>query len=151
MKKYHLAQLNIARMTGVDINDPIMVDFVNQLDEINTLGENSEGFVWRLKDDSGSATDFNPYDDVQVIVNMTVWENVETLENFAYKSRHVEVMKRRCEWFQKHGKAAFVLWWIPAGHIPTLEEANERLEFLQKNGATTYAFDFKNRFLPPIV
>ena len=151
MKKYHLAQLNIARMTGVDINDPIMVDFVNQLDEINILGEKSEGFVWRLKDDSGSATDFNPYDDVQVIVNMTVWENVENLENFAYKSRHVEVMKRRREWFQKYGKAAFVLWWIPAGHIPTLEEANGRLEFLQKNGATAYAFDFKNRFLPLVV
>lgn len=147
MQKYHLAQLNIARMTGIDINDPIMADFVAQLDAVNQLAENSEGFVWRLKDDEGNATNFNPFDDVQVIVNMSVWENLETLERFVFNGHHLEVMRRRREWFQRFGKAYMVLWWIPEGHQPTIAEANERLTHLQEQGATAYAFDFRNKFL----
>lgn len=147
MQKYHLAQLNIARMTGIDINDPIMTDFVAQLDAVNQLAENSEGFVWRLKDDEGNATNFNPFDDVQVIVNMSVWENLETLERFVFNGHHLEVMRRRREWFQRFGKAYMVLWWIPEGHQPTIAEANERLTHLQEQGATAYAFDFRNKFL----
>lgn len=146
MQKYHLAQLNIARMTGIDINDPIMADFVAQLDAVNQLAENSEGFVWRLKDDEGNATNFNPFDDVQVIVNMSVWENLETLERFVFNGHHLEVMRRRREWFQRFGKAYMVLWWIPEGHQPTIAEANERLTHLQEQGATAYAFDFRNKF-----
>ena len=147
MKKMHLAQLNIARMTGVDMNDPIMTDFVAQLDEVNHLAENTEGFVWRLKDEaSGNALGFNPFDDVQLIVNMSVWKNLEALERFVFNGRHLEVMRRRREWFQRFGKAYMVLWWVPEGHQPTLEEANERLAFLQTHGATAYAFDFRNKF-----
>lgn len=146
MTKYHLAQLNIARMTGVDINDPVMLDFVAQLDEVNGLAESSEGFVWRLKDDSGNATNLNPFDDVQLIVNMSVWENLAALERFVFKGRHLEVMRRRREWFQRFGKASMVLWWIPEGHLPTLEEANERLAYLQTHGASAYAFDFRHPF-----
>jgi len=79
MSNYHLAEINIAKMKGVDINDPIMKEFVDNLDLVNTLAENSEGFVWRLKDDS-NATNLNPYNDEQIIVNVSVWENIETLE-----------------------------------------------------------------------
>ena len=147
MKKQHLAQLNIARMVGVDINDPIMADFVAQIDAVNAVAENYEGFVWRLKDESNNATNFNPFDDVQLIVNMSVWENMETFERFVFNGPHLDVMRRRREWFHKFGKAYMVLWWIPEGHIPTLEEANERLSFLQKNGASPYAFDFRNKFV----
>jgi hypothetical protein len=145
--KQQLAQLNIARMTGVDMNDPIMVDFVAQLDEVNNLAENTEGFVWRLKDEaSGNALGFNPFDDVQLIVNMSVWQDIAALENFVFHGRHLEVMRRRREWFQRFGKAYMVLWWIPEGHKPTLEEANERLAYLQEHGPSAYAFDFRNKF-----
>ncbi len=146
MKKFQLAQLNIARMSGVDMNDPIMADFVAQLDEVNNLAENTEGFVWRLKDEaSGNALGFNPFDDVQLIVNMSVWDSIEALEGFVFNGRHLEVMRRRREWFQRFGKAYMVLWWIPEGHKPTLEEANERLAHLQTHGASDYAFDFRNK------
>ncbi len=146
MTKNHLAQLNIARMTGVNINNPVMLDFVAQLDEVNGLAESSEGFIWRLKDDSGNATNLNPFDDAQLIVNMSVWENLAALERFVFNGRHLEVMRRRREWFQRFGKASMVLWWIPEGHKPTLAEAQDRLAYLQANGATAYAFDFRNKY-----
>ncbi len=149
MSKYHLAEINIAKMKGVTINDPIMKEFVDNLDLVNTLAENSEGFVWRLKDDSYNATNLNPYDDEKIIVNVSVWENIETLENYMYKTFHSEFLRRRKEWFQKFGKAATAMWWIPKGHIPTLEEAVEKLDYLQKNGPSELVFDFKNKFSVP--
>ena len=145
MKKY-LAQLNISRMLSDTINDPIMADFVVQLDTINALGENSKGFVWRLKGESGDATHFNPFDDEQIIVNLTVWESLEDLIDFAFKTAHAVVMKDRNKWFEKFGKPSMVLWYIEEGHIPTTQEARERLEYLQANGASEYAFDFRERF-----
>ena len=145
MKK-HLAQLNISRIIPETMEDPIMADFVAQLDTINTLGEGSKGFVWRLKDEGGDATKFNPFDDTRVIVNMTVWESMEDLMNFAFKTAHATVMKDRGKWFEKFGKPSMVLWYVDEGHIPTTQEARERLEHLQANGASEYAFDFKNRF-----
>jgi len=145
MKKY-LAQLNIARMLSETINDPLMADFVAQLDTINTLAENSKGFVWRLKDDAGNATNIHPFDDDRVVVNMSVWESIEDLMEYAYKSAHALVMKDRSKWFEKFGKPSMVLWYIEEGHIPTVQEARERLEFFQENGASEFAFDFKNRF-----
>ena len=86
MSNYHLAEINIAKMKGVDINDPIMKEFVDNLDLVNTLAEKSEGFVWRLKDDSSNATNLNPYNDEQIIVNVSVWQNIETLEHYMYKT-----------------------------------------------------------------
>ena len=145
MKK-HLAQLNIARMLSDTIDDPIMAEFVAQLDTINTLGESSKGFVWRLKDESGDATHFNPFDDERIIVNLTVWESLEDLMNFAFKTAHATVMKDRAKWFEKFGKPSMVLWYIEEGHIPTTQEARKRLEYIQANGASEYAFDFKNKF-----
>jgi hypothetical protein len=145
MKK-HLAQLNIAIMFSDSIDDPIMAEFVAQLDTINALGESSKGFVWRLKDEDGDATSIKPFDDDRIIVNLTVWENIEDLMNFAFKTAHAVVMKDRGKWFEKFGKPSMVLWYIDQGHIPTPQEARERLEYLQANGASEYAFDFKERF-----
>jgi Domain of unknown function (DUF3291) len=145
MKK-HLAQLNISRIIPETMEDPIMADFVAQLDSINALAESSKGFVWRLKDDAGNATNLRPFDDDRIIVNMSVWESVEELMDFAYKSAHTLVMKDRNKWFEKFGKPSTVLWYVEAGHMPTVEEARERLEYLQTNGASEFAFDFKNRF-----
>ncbi len=144
MKK-HLAQLNISRIIPATMEDPIMADFVAQLDTINALAESSKGFVWRLKDDENNATNFRPFDDDRIIVNMSVWESIEELMDFAFKSAHTVVMKDRNKWFEKFGKPAMVLWYIDEGHIPTVEEARERLEFLQENGASEFAFDFRNR------
>lgn len=122
--QFHLAQLNIARMKDTDIDDPINNGFiVAQLEKVNSLAEQNSGFKWRLKDDSADATHFNPFNDERIVVNLSVWESIEALENFAIKGRHVEVMKNRREWFESFGKANYVLWWIPANHTPSVEEA----------------------------
>lgn len=144
---YHIAQLNIARMRA-PLDDPMMADFVDNLSRINALGENSPGFVWLLKDDSGSnsATEIRPYEDERIIINMTVWETMEALHDYAYYSDHTDFFRRRAEWFEKMDTPTFVLWWVPAGHIPTVDEAKERLEYLTAHGPTPYAFNFKKRY-----
>jgi len=146
---YHIAQINVAKMIGVNINDPVMKEFVDNLDRINQLAENSEGFVWRLKDDNNNANSFNPYNDEQIIINISVWESIETLQNFTYKTLHAGFMKRRKEWFSKYGKVHFAMWWINENELSTVEEAVSRLEHLQLNGPTESAFDFKIRFPKP--
>src|SRR5215213_369341 len=143
--KWHLAQINIGRMVGANINDPVMKDFVDRLEEVNAVAEKSKGFVWRLKDDNNNATSIKAFDDDQLIVNMSVWESIEDLEAFVYKSSHVEVLRRRKEWFSKM-RFYMVMWYLPAGNVPTLEEAKTRLEYLEKNGSSLYAFDFKSKF-----
>jgi hypothetical protein len=143
---YHVAQINIARMKGQSINDPAMQNFVNQLDEINALAEQSEGFIWRLKSDEGNATDFNPYNDARIIVNFTIWESVDHLRQYVYQSAHTHVMKDRKKWFDKFEKPYYVLWYIEKGNIPSIEEAMKRLEHLQNNGGSSYAFDFGEIF-----
>ncbi|GAB4043912.1 DUF3291 domain-containing protein [Spirosoma jeollabukense] len=142
-----LAQLNIARMLAPAINHPIMADFVAQLDTINQLAEQSDGFVWRLKGDGNDAISLRPFDDERIIVNMSVWASVEQLQAFVFKSRHTAVMKDRRKWFEKPrvdspDQMMTVLWWIPAGHVPTVEEAKARLEHLNKNGSGPLAFRF---------
>jgi Domain of unknown function (DUF3291) len=143
MKKQWLAQLNISRILGEDMNDPIMADFVAQLDEVNALAEVSEGFVWRLKDEDNNATNFRPYDDDRIIINLSVWESVEDLERFAFNGRHVEVMRDRRKWFEKAVDNMVVLWHIDAGHTPSVQEAKERLEQLRREGASDEVFDFR--------
>ena len=150
MIKFQLAQINVARMKGVDINDPIMQEFVENLDRVNALAESSAGFVWRLKDENNDATSFNPYNDEQVIINVSVWESIETLEGFVFKPFHTEFLKRRREWFNAYGKAYTCMWWTPEGQFPTIEEAVAKLDYLQKNGASDVAFDFRNKLMPPI-
>jgi len=146
---YQLAQINVARMVGVNIEDPIMKEFVTNLDRINDLAEHSPGFIWRLKDESNNASSFNPFNDEQVIINISVWKDIESLENFTYKTFHTHFLKRRKEWFHKYGKAYFALWWVEEGNYPSIEESIERLEHLQRKGATEKAFDFRNTFTRP--
>src|SRR5450755_2713435 len=134
MSEYQIAEINVARMKGININDPIMKEFVDNLDKVNALAESNPGFVWRLKDESNNATNLNPYNDEQVIINISVWQSIETLENFIYKTFHTEFLKRRKEWFQSYGKAYTAMWWIPKGQFPAIQEAIEKLAWYQKNG-----------------
>ena len=146
---YQLAEINIARMKGVNIDDPMMKEFVDNLDNVNELAEKSPGFVWRLKDESNNASSFTPYDDEQVIINISVWEDIDSLENFTYNTFHTDFLKRRKEWFLKYGEAHFSLWWIKEGEFPTNDESVKRLSLLQEQGATAEAFSFKHRFNTP--
>jgi heme-degrading monooxygenase HmoA len=147
--KFHLAQINIGKITGININDPIMKTFVDQLEEVNALAEGSKGFVWRLKDENNNATNFNPFGDDTIIVNISVWESMEDLQNFIFKGKHAEALRNRKQWFVNFGKPYTAFWYVPAGQVPTVEEAIERLTYLQNNGASAYAFDFKNQFAAP--
>jgi hypothetical protein len=148
MPNYHIAQINIARMLA-PIDDPLMAEFVAQLAPINALADGSRGFVWRLQTEEGDATSFKVYNDDMVIVNMSVWENVESLREYAYRSAHAGVMRDRKRWFEKFDGSYYALWWVPVGHIPTVEEGKERLDHLREYGDTAYAFSFKNVFPVP--
>lgn len=143
----HLAQYNIAT-ARFPLDDPRMADFIAALEPINTLGDRTPGFVWRLQDADGNSTSVRVGSDPRVLVNFTVWESVEALFDFAFHSDHVQVYRRRRDWFEHDDLPFAVLWWIPAGHVPTVEEAEERLAYLRAHGATAHAFTFKQRFAP---
>ena len=145
---YHLVQLNIGRIVA-PIDSPALADFVALLDAINQLAGRSPGFVWRLQADDGNATSIRPFDDDTILVNMSVWESLEQLREYVYKSAHSTVMRRRREWFEPMKNAYIVLWWVPAGHIPTVAEAKQRLEMLWERGDTAAAFTFKRPFAAP--
>ncbi len=144
---YHIAQVNIARML-YSMDAPEMQGFVDNLDPINALADKATGFVWRLQTDEGNATSLQPYDDDMLILNMSVWQDMESLKTYVYKTVHVEFVRRRKEWFELFKGSYTALWWVPAGHIPTMEEAMERLAYLEEHGETSYAFTFKNVFAP---
>ena len=148
MASHHLAQINIARLIA-PLDDPRLADFVAQLDPINALAERSPGFVWRLKSEAGNATDIPYADDPFVIVNMSVWETIDTLKNYVYTSQHIGPFRDRAKWFEKMNKPHYCLWWIPAGHIPTVAEGRERLEHYQLHGSTEYSFWFGKEFPLP--
>jgi heme-degrading monooxygenase HmoA len=143
----HLAQINIARMKGA-LEDPVMAGFVARLEEINALADGSPGFVWRLQTTEGNATYLRPYDDERIIVNMSVWESIEHLRAYVYQSAHAEVLRQRREWFERIDRLALALWWIPAGHVPSVDEGKKRLEALERLGPTPFAFTFKTTFPP---
>ena len=144
---YQIAQMNIARMKG-PLDSAVMASFVARVDEINALADVSPGFVWRLKSYDGGAALALPYDDPMLLVNFSVWESIETLKDYAYRSAHAEVFRRRAEWFEHFDGAYSVLWWIPAGSIPTIDEAKRRLAHLQTHGPSSYAFGFKSVHQP---
>jgi Domain of unknown function (DUF3291) len=145
---HHLAQINIGRLLA-PLDDPKIAGFVNQLDEINALADKAPGFVWRLKSETGNATDVLYSDDPFVIVNMSVWESIESLRDYTYTSKHVDVFRRRAEWFEKMDKPHYCLWWVPVGHVPTVSEGRQRLEQYQRHGATPYSFWFSQQFPVP--
>ena len=143
--KYHLAQVNIAKMLA-PIDDPIMADFVNNLDRINAIADKAKGFVWRLQGDDDNATAIRVFEDNMLIINLSVWKDIESLFDFTYKSDHVAIFKRKKEWFSKMQAMHMAFWYIPAGHIPTPHEARERLSYLNEHGETPFAFTFKGKF-----
>jgi hypothetical protein len=147
MSTYHLAQLNIAVLKA-PLDSPILADFVANLDRINALAESSEGFIWRLKSEDNNATSFRPLDE-NTIVNMSVWRDLESLNAYVYKSAHTEIMRRRKEWFERMAEAFMVLWWIPEGHIPEVDEALKKLELLRQHGPGPEAFTFRSPFPHP--
>lgn len=140
-----LAQLNIA-LSKYPLDAPELRDFVDNLDLVNGIAEQSEGFVWRLKDESGDATNIKLFDDPNMIVNMSVWDNVDALKNFMFRTHHRDFMRRKGEWFHRLVEDTYVLWWVDDNHQPTPEEALERLQHLRENGDTPYAFSFKTNF-----
>jgi hypothetical protein len=147
MSAHELAQANIARMIE-PLESPRMADFVANLERVNALAESSPGFVWRLQTDEGDATALRPLGH-DILVNMSVWKDVESLNTYVYRSAHAEIMRRRKEWFAPMREAWVVLWWIPKGHRPTVSEAIARLELLRAHGPTQDAFTFRSAFAAP--
>ena len=146
MTAHHLAQLNIAKMKYA-MDTPEMGEFVANLENINSLADGSAGFIWRLQTDEGDATAIDFFG-ADVLVNMSVWREVDSLHQFVYRSAHKQILARRKEWFEPMLESYSVLWWIPVGSIPTIEQAGGRLESLQTRGPNSQAFTFKQLFGP---
>ena len=144
MNNFHLAQVNIAKRLA-PIDDPIMQDFVNNLDKINAIADKSNGFIWRLQDEDKDEA-VQVFQDDTLLINMSVWENLESLFNYTYKSVHVEVFKRKKEWFSKIKMMHMAFWYVPKGYEPTFQDAKNRLDYINKHGDTPFAFTFKNKF-----
>jgi len=144
--QWQLAQLNLA-LLAAPIDSPQLKSFVDQIDAVNALAEQSPGFVWRWEDENGNPS--NGGFDESLIVNMSVWDDVDSLFEFTYKTAHTGVMRDRKKWFNTMPGAHMVLWWVPTGHRPSPEEARERLQLLQSQGASEKAFTFKSRFDVP--
>jgi hypothetical protein len=142
---HHLAQCNVSRLLA-PLDTPQLADFVAGLGPVNALADASPGFVWRLQDDDGVATSIRAFDDESVILNLSVWESAEALADFAYRSGHRDVMRRRREWFAPIDEAQLVLWWVPAGHVPDVDEAKDRLELLRRVGPSPAAFTFRSAY-----
>jgi len=147
---FHLAEVNVAYMRAPQ-DDPLLADFVARLDEINMLAERSPGFIWRYISDSRDP-DAREYDDTMVLFNMSVWRDIDALHQFTYRTAHAELFAKRKKWFDdamaRMQSRSMALWWIPAGHIPTVEEAKHRMQQLTQQGPSPSAFTFKQRFSP---
>lgn len=140
-----LAEINVARLR-FPRNDPRVAEFIDNLDAVNALAERSPGFVWRLKDDSGNATQISAYDDPLIIVNMSVWISPEALYEFAYKTLHRRFVQRRKEWFELFGAQYLALWWIEDGRYPEVSDGQRRLAHIERHGPTAWSFNFRRLF-----
>ena len=148
MSAYQLAQLNVGIIRGA-MDSPVMAEFAANLARINALADRAPGFVWRLQTEAGDATAIRPFEDPNLLLNMSVWRDLESLTQYVYHSAHLELMRRRREWFERMTQAYLVLWWVPAGHRPGIEEAIERLERLRSRGPGAAAFTFRAAFAAP--
>ena len=148
MATYHIAQYNVARMRA-PLDDPLMRGFVARLDELNHLGDRTPGFVWRFQTEDGHSTSVRPYEDEMIIINMSVWDSIDALHAFAYRSDHGPVYAARKRWFEPMEPPVLVLWWVPAGHEPDAAEGKARLELLRLRGPSPSAFTLKERFDAP--
>ena len=122
------------------LDDPLLAGFVARPEDINALTDSSPGFVWRFATATGDATALRPYDDERILFNLSVWQSPEQLRDFTYRSVHVEVMRQRKSWFERFDSMYYALWWVDAGHIPSIDEAKERLEHLRSHGQSARAF-----------
>jgi hypothetical protein len=147
MSRYHIAQVNIARMKA-PLDDAVMAGFVARLNEINALADSSPGFVWRLQTEAGNATYLRPYGDDRILFNFSIWESIEFLRDYVYKTAHAELLRKRRNWFEQFSGTFLALWWVPRGHIPGIDEAKKRLAHLEEHGPTQFAFTFKTTFPP---
>ncbi len=151
MNTWHLAELNISRLLQ-PLDHPETADFLEGIAPINELAESAPGFVWRLKDEDGASSSFvniPGVDDPNVVVNYSIWEDLETLFEFVMKSGHVDFFRRRRDWMEKNVEAATVCWWIPAGTVPSLAEAMDHLESLRQNGPSDDGWPMQERRQPP--
>lgn len=148
MSRWQLAQINVGTLVGPE-GDPRVQAFFDQLDAVNAIAEAAPGFVWRLKGEGNNATDINPTPDARFVLNISVWENVEALMAFAYRSGHGGVLAERTSWFEPHTSNHMALWWVPAGTQPGMEAGLSRLWLLDRYGPTQEAFTFRTRFGPP--
>jgi hypothetical protein len=148
MSAYELAQLNIGIIRGA-MDSPVMADFAAALARINALAERSPGFVWRLQTEEGDATAIRPFENPNLLVNMSVWRDVDSLRRYVYHSEHVDLMRRRREFFERMPQAFLVLWWVPRGHRPLIPEAMARLEVLRARGPGPEAFTFRETWRAP--
>ena len=145
---YHLAELNIARARFED-DDPRFKDFVDMVEPVNAMAERMPGYVWRLVDKAGVGTmDIKAFDDPRLLVNLSVWEDLDSLLTFVNKTVHARVMNRRKEWFAAMESHHLALWWVPAGHKPDLVEAKAKLEQLDRNGSSADVFTFGKFYSP---
>jgi heme-degrading monooxygenase HmoA len=147
MAAHHLAQVNVATVRA-PLDSPELAGFVAQLEPVNALADHSPGFVWRLQTEDGDATAIRPFQDERIMVNLSVWESLEALRTFVYASRHLDVMRRRREWFHRMD-TYMALWWVPAGTIPTVAQAKDRLQLLAGHGPSPDAFTFRVPFPAP--
>jgi hypothetical protein len=146
--EFHIAQVNVGTLLA-PVDAPETAAFVAALDPVNALADVAPGFVWRLQTEDGNATAIKVDDDPLFIVNMSVWESIESLADFVYRSAHAGVMRRRREWFERAPDAYLALWWVEAGHTPSVDEAMDRLRHLRAHGPTATAFTFRKPFSPP--
>ena len=144
----HLAQLNVGRLRA-PVGDPLVAEFIDNLDRINAIADASPGFVWRLQTEEGNATAVRPYEDESILINLSLWESLDALADYVYRSDHAGFLRRRRQWFEKMDEVIVALWWVPAGHIPTEAEAVARLDHLRAEGPTAHAFTFRQPFAPP--
>ncbi|MCX5560713.1 DUF3291 domain-containing protein [Streptomyces sp. NBC_00038] len=142
---YELAQVNIGRLKA-PLDSPQLKDFVEALDPVNAVADAADGFVWRLQSDSGDATDVAVFDDEWLIINMSTWRDANALTAFMYQGQHRELLARRRDWFERLEEAMVALWWVPAGHRPTVAEAEERILHLREHGPSAYAFTLRKSF-----
>jgi len=148
---HQLAQINVGTLVA-PTDSPVVAEFMEALAPINALAEGSPGFVWRLQDEDGTggATAVQTSDDPLFIVNMSVWESLEALREYVYKTVHVEYLRRRREWFQKHVALHLACWWLPAGSVPSVEEGLRRVALIREQGPGPHAFTLAKPFPAPI-
>jgi Domain of unknown function (DUF3291) len=146
--RYHLAQVNIA-LPIEPLGSSRLAEFVAGLEPVNALADGAPGFVWRLQTEDGDATAIRVFDDDRIIVNMSVWESLDALADFVYRSDHAAFLRRRREWFERLAEPVTALWWVIAGTVPTVADAERRLTYLRAYGPTPYAFTFRTPYPAP--